>query len=159
MIREDTEERYVGAVALDEAESSLGTVRQVYVDDETDRPLWASVRVDLLGSEVLVPLDDAAWDEEVLRLAIRGPVALEAPRCAGMDAPTARDQERLYTHYGIPTLRTPRSAESLLEVDDGEVCYSVHCDADARPLGEAITEAEAAVPETVSGHMTDETSA
>ena len=125
MIREHGEERLVGTAALDRSDTPLGEVREVWVDESTDRPMWASVRVPVLDQEVLVPLDGAEWDGAAVHLPIPGPSVVAAPHRSASE-PTDQDQERLYTHYGIPTVRTPRSREALLALGDGEVCYAVH---------------------------------
>lgn len=139
MITTDAIDRMIGADALDTQDDRIGEVSQVYVDEETERPTWASVRLGLLsGAEVLVPLRDAEWDDRSLHVAIDRRTAREAPR-KEMDEPlTVGEEERLYTHYGIPTVRHCRSELGLLEVAPEDVCYSVHDDGfDA--LGEGAT--------------------
>jgi hypothetical protein len=128
MITMDVVEQLIGADALDLHDDRIGEVGQVYVDERSEHPTWVSVRLGLLsGAEVLVPLDEAELDERgSLHLAVDRQVAREAPR-KEMDEPlTVGEEERLYTHYGIPTLRHPRSQEDLLEVDADDICYSIH---------------------------------
>jgi hypothetical protein len=127
MITTDAIDRMIGADALDTQDDRIGEVSQVYVDEQTERPTWASVRLGLLsGAEVLVPLQDAEWDDRSLHLAINRRTARDAPR-KEMDEPlTVGEQERLYTHYGIPTQRHCRSELGLMEVAPDEVSYSVH---------------------------------
>ena len=125
MIREDVEERLVGAAALDRSASPIGEVCGLWVDASTDRPVWAMVKVPALDEVVLVPLEGAQWDEVAVRLAITGLSVVDAPHVSTWK-PTDQDQERLYTHYGIPTVRTPRSQDALLALEDHEVCYAVH---------------------------------
>ena len=126
MITTDVIDSMIGADALDAQDDRIGEVSQVYVDEQTEHPTWVSVRLGLLsGAEVLVPLDDAEWDDRALHVAIERQTARDAPR-KEMDEPlTVEEQERLYTHYGIPTVRRPRSQLGLMEVDEDEVCYSV----------------------------------
>jgi hypothetical protein len=129
MITTDDIDRMIGADALDTQDDRIGEVSQVYVDEESASPTWVSVRLGLLSSaEVLVPLEDAEWDERSLHVAIDRRTAREAPR-KEMDEPlTVQEEERLYTHYGIPTIRHPRSELGLMEVDAEDVCYSVQDD-------------------------------
>jgi hypothetical protein len=126
MITTDAIDRMIGADALDAQDDRIGEVGQIYVDEQTDRPTWVSVRLGLLsGAEVLVPLDDAEWDERSLRVAVDRQTAREAPR-KEMDEPlTVGEEERLYTHYGIPTQRHCRSELGLMEVEPEDVSYSV----------------------------------
>lgn len=134
MITEDVTGELVGAPAVDRDEHRIGEVRHVSVDAGTAQPAWASVRVPPAGSEVLLPIVDADWDEQVLHLPIVGAAIVDAPP-VGAEPPTEQERERLLTHYGIPTVRTPRSSLGLLQVDGDGVSYSVHddlcCDDDA----------------------------
>ncbi|MGT2425206.1 PRC-barrel domain-containing protein [Amnibacterium kyonggiense] len=127
MITVDDIDSLIGADALDRQDDRIGEVGQVYVDEETERPTWVSIRLALLsGDEVLVPLEDADWDERNLRVVVDRQVVRDAPRKA-MDEPlTVGEEERLYTYYGIPTERHQREENDLLEHDVADVCYSVH---------------------------------
>jgi hypothetical protein len=131
MITTDVVESIIGADALDTQDDRIGEVSQIYIDEVTDRPTWVSVRLGLLsGAEVLVPLADAEWDDGALRVAVERQVARDAPR-KEMDEPlTVGEEERLYTHYGIPAVRHPRSEAELLGADTSDVSYSVR-DAEA----------------------------
>ncbi|WP_375407486.1 PRC-barrel domain-containing protein [uncultured Amnibacterium sp.] len=119
----------IGADALDVQDDRIGEINQVYVDEQTDHPTWVSVRLGLMsGAEVLVPLENAEWDERSLHVAVERRVAREAPR-KEMDEPlTLEEQDRLYTHYGIPAVQHPRSELGLMQVDQDEICYSVRDD-------------------------------
>jgi hypothetical protein len=126
MITTDVIDRIIGADALDVQDDRIGEVSQIYIDELTDRPTWVSVRLGLLsGAEVLVPLENAEWDERSLHVDVERRIARDAPR-KEMDEPlTVGEEERLYTHYGIPALRHPRAEAELLEADTSDVCYSV----------------------------------
>jgi hypothetical protein len=127
MITTDAIDRMIGADALDTQDDRIGEVSQVYVDERTERPTWASVRLGLLsGAEVLVPLEDAEWDDRSLHVTIERRTAREAPRKESDEPLTVGEQERLLTHYGIPTERHCRSELGLMEVAPDEVSYSVH---------------------------------
>jgi hypothetical protein len=132
MITTDVIDSMIGAVAFDAQDDRVGEVSQVYVDEQSDRPTWASVRLSLLsGAEVLVPLEDAEWDDRALHLAVGRRTVRDAPR-KEMDEPlTVGEEERLYTHYGIPTVRHCRSELGLMQVESSEISYSVREDADA----------------------------
>lgn len=132
MITTEVVDRIIGADALDSQDDRIGEVSQIYIDELTELPTWVSVRLGLLsGAEVLVPLANAEWDERALRVDVERRTAREAPR-KEMDEPlTVGEEERLYNHYGIPTLRHPRSEAGLLESDTSDICYSVHEGAEA----------------------------
>lgn len=129
MIDTEMVDRLLGADAVDSSADRIGEVSQVYLDAKTERPTWVSVRLGLLHSaEVLVPLDDAKWDDRSLHVAVGRDVVRSAPRMEADEPLTDREQERLYAHYGIPGVRHPRSAADMIDVVDGDVCYSVHDD-------------------------------
>lgn len=134
MITVEIIDRIIGANALDVADDRLGEVVRVEAGSSGEQPAWAAVRMGRAGAdEVLVPLDDAVWDERALHVPVGRDVALDAPRVPP-DAPLSRqDQERLYTHYGIPTPRHPRIESVLPDPDDCDVSYSVRDDADSMP--------------------------
>ncbi|WP_375388067.1 PRC-barrel domain-containing protein [uncultured Amnibacterium sp.] len=122
-------DRLIGADAIDVDDARIGEISQVYLDAESERPTWIGVRLSLLsGTEVMVPLDGAEWNERALRTAVSRDVAKDAPRLEHDEPLTVLEQERLYTHYGIPTVRPPREDVDL-DVEPGEVCYSVSDDA------------------------------
>jgi hypothetical protein len=126
MISTDAIDSMIGADALDLQHERIGEVGQIYVDEQTEQPNWASVRLGLLsGAEVLVPLEEAEWDDRSLHLAVERKVARDAPR-KEMDEPlTVGEEERLFTHYGMPTVRHPREQADLLADPPEDVCYSV----------------------------------
>lgn len=144
MITTDVIDRMIGSDALDTGSDRIGEISQVYLDAESSRPTWVSVRLGLLsGAEVLVPLDGAEWDERALHTTVVKDVAREAPRMAQDEPLTEREQERLYTHYGIPTVRHPRE-DFDLDVAPGDVCYSVR---DTDPAALAPSPVEGTDPE------------
>jgi hypothetical protein len=130
MITTDLIDRLIGADAVDQQDDRIGEISQVYVDEESASPTWVSVRLGLLSSaEVLVPLEDAKWDDRALHVAVERQTAREAPR-KEMDEPlTVQEESRLYTHYGIPCIRHPRSELGVPQAEVEDVCYSIHDDA------------------------------
>lgn len=124
MITTADAEHLIGAMALDPANDRIGEIRQVFLDADTDRPTWVGVRVGLMGTEVLVPLDGAAWDDRTLHAAVSRSSARDAP-AVDLDEPlTDVEQERLLRHYGIPCVCTPRERFEVLQ-DDEPLSYSV----------------------------------
>ena len=155
MIRTDAIDRMIGADALDTQDDRIGEVSQVYVDEQTERPTWAGVRLGLLsGAEVLVPLEDAEWDDHALRVPIERIAAREALRKETDDPLTVGEQERLFTHYGIPTRRRCRSELGLMEVAPDDVCYSVHDeDFDAAGAGATVDRLHPPVADDADGEV------
>ena len=97
--------RWRGRTVRDRDGEKVGTLGDLYLDGETDRPAYAGVKTGLFRSkESIVPLDGAyeADDGDV-----HVPYALEAIKTApNVDPDVAlNDQEegQLREHYGEPT--------------------------------------------------------
>jgi len=81
--------------------SKIGAARQVYVDDETGRPEWVTVRTGLFGtSESFVPLADATISGDRVVVPYDKSFVKDAPNLRE-DGHLTPDQEReLYAYYG-----------------------------------------------------------
>ncbi|MGX5655985.1 PRC and DUF2382 domain-containing protein [Geodermatophilus nigrescens] len=85
-----------------------GTVGEVYLDDETGRPEWATVRTGLFGTkEAFVPLADASVSGGELRLPYDKDRVKNAPHVdvsGGHLSP--QEEQELYRYYGLGTSGT-----------------------------------------------------
>jgi len=100
MIETNSIGRVIGATAYDASGDKIGKVGQVYVDTENGRPVWASVNTGLFGtSESFVPLQDATWDGEHLRVGYEKSFVTDAPRIDVDGALSMEDQDALYRYY------------------------------------------------------------
>jgi len=92
----------IGAEAVGPDQDRIGKVGQVYLDQDSDRPVWVSVKSGLFGtSESLVPLEGAEWDRTALHLAFPKDRVRDAPRVEVDGELTPEEQERLYDYYGM----------------------------------------------------------
>jgi uncharacterized protein (TIGR02271 family) len=84
------------------ADGKLGTVGEVYLDDETGRPEWATVRTGMFGTkESFVPLAEADLSGSDLRLPYDKDKIKNAPQI-DTDGHLSPDEEaNLYRYYGI----------------------------------------------------------
>lgn len=131
-------EAIIGAEAVGPDHDRIGTVSQVFLDEQSAMPTWVSVRLGLFGlSECMVPLEAADWDEQALHVAVSRDVVKHAPHVPQKDELSLNDQARLYQHYGI-------SPHDLLQAPE-DLSYSVRSD---EPVEWEVTE-----PTNVSGHM------
>jgi uncharacterized protein (TIGR02271 family) len=102
MIETNDIRNVIGATAYDRDGDKIGKVNQVYVDDNTGRPLWASVNTGLFGtSETLVPLEDATWDGDRLRIGYEKAFVKDAPRVEIDGAISPSEQDTLWQYYGL----------------------------------------------------------
>jgi len=89
-----------GAAVLGASDAKLGKVQDVYFDNETNRPEWASVKTGMFGGNVtLVPLSQADFDGDSLRVPYSKDQLEDAPHHdPGQDLTPEAEQE-LYRHY------------------------------------------------------------
>ena len=84
----------------------IGTLGDVFLDQETDRPAWGGVRTGLFGRhENFVPLDSVDDDGEDLRVPFDKELVKNAPRIDPDVALTTDEEQALYAHYGREYVR------------------------------------------------------
>jgi uncharacterized protein (TIGR02271 family) len=114
----------VGAPVHDTDGDKIGTVGQVYVDPDTEKPLWATVKTGLFGtSESFVPLEDATWDRESLVVGYDKAKVKDAPRVESDGALSEEEEDSLYAYYGIgsgsaSTTPTGTGTQGVYDQDD-----------------------------------------
>ncbi len=92
----------IGRTALDRVDSKVGTISDVYVDDQTGQPSWLTVNTGLFGTKVhFVPLAGAQIHEDDVIVAFDKGLIKDAPS-VDPDGNLSPDEEAaLYTHYGF----------------------------------------------------------
>ena len=91
----------IGSTAVG-TDGKLGTVGEVYLDDETGRPEWATVRTGLFGTkEAFVPLADANLSGQDLRLPYDKNKVKHAPHIDSEGHLSPAEESELYRYYGI----------------------------------------------------------
>jgi uncharacterized protein (TIGR02271 family) len=102
MISSDNIASLVGADVLDRDGDKIGSVGQVYLDDNDGHPSWASVKTGLFGTkESFVPLEDASWEGNELRVAYDKDRVKDAPRVDADSHLEPSDEDELYRYYGL----------------------------------------------------------
>jgi uncharacterized protein (TIGR02271 family) len=93
----------IGSNAVDNDGDKLGKVGQVYLDDQTGRPEWATVQTGLFGThETFVPLSEASVEGGTLRVPYEKARVKDAPRVEAEQGHLSPDEEaELYRYYGI----------------------------------------------------------
>jgi uncharacterized protein (TIGR02271 family) len=93
----------IGSTAIG-ADGKLGTVGEVYLDDETGRPEWATVRTGMFGTkESFVPLADADLSGSDLRLPYDKDKVTHAPQIDTDGHLSPTEEAELYRYYGVGT--------------------------------------------------------
>jgi uncharacterized protein (TIGR02271 family) len=101
MITEHQLNSVIGSTAVG-ADGKLGTVGEVYLDDETGRPEWATVRTGMFGTkESFVPLADADLAGDEIRLPYDKDKVKHAPQIDTDGHLSPTEEAELYRYYGV----------------------------------------------------------
>jgi uncharacterized protein (TIGR02271 family) len=101
MITEHQLNTVIGSTAVG-ADGKLGTVGEVYLDDETGRPEWATVRTGMFGTkESFVPLADADLAGDEVRLPYDKDKVKHAPQIDTDGHLSPTEEAELYRYYGV----------------------------------------------------------
>jgi uncharacterized protein (TIGR02271 family) len=103
MITEQDITTIIGSNAVDADGDKLGKVGQVYLDDQTGSPEWATVSTGLFGTqETFVPLAEAQVSDGTLRVPYQKAKVKDAPRVDADQGHLSPEEEtQLYRYYGV----------------------------------------------------------
>ncbi|MHA6751463.1 YsnF/AvaK domain-containing protein [Dermacoccus nishinomiyaensis] len=88
--------------AYDSDGDKIGSVGEVYLDDQTSQPAWVTVNTGLFGtSESFVPLEGARVEGEDLHLPYTKAKIKDAPRQDADKHLDVEQEEALYRYYGL----------------------------------------------------------
>ncbi len=94
-------DRIVGATAYDNSGDKIGSVDQVYIDDETQDPKFALVNTGLFGlRSSFVPLDGASMDGDDLRVDFSKDRVKDAPNLDPEGHLEPEQEQELFAYYG-----------------------------------------------------------
>jgi uncharacterized protein (TIGR02271 family) len=102
MINETQIQQVIGTTAIDADGDKIGKVSEVYLDDETGRPEWATVHTGLFGTkETFVPLAQAELSGEQLRFPYDKAKVKDAPKVDTDGHLSPQEEQELYRYYGL----------------------------------------------------------
>ncbi len=102
MLNEEHAQLLRGRDMLDRDGKPIGEISEVFVDDRTGEPTWVSVKTGWFGlSESFVPLNKVQWSDDRVQAAYDAATVKDAPRYPADQPLTPRDEDTLYTHYGL----------------------------------------------------------
>lgn len=82
--------------------TKIGSIGQVYLDDESGRPEWVTVSTGMFGrAESFVPLAQATLDGDQLRVPYGKEKVKDAPRVDADGHITPEEESQLYRYYGL----------------------------------------------------------
>jgi uncharacterized protein (TIGR02271 family) len=80
----------------------IGTIDEIYVDEQTGEPEWMAVSTGLFGSRVsFVPLAEARRDGDEVRVPYGKDQVKDSPNAEADGALSQDEESRLYRHYGL----------------------------------------------------------
>ncbi|MCH6196970.1 PRC and DUF2382 domain-containing protein [Corynebacterium mastitidis] len=90
------------ATAYDSKGDKLGSVKEIFLDDNSGKPTFVEVNHGLFGlSSSLVPLRGATFENGELRLAFAKDLIKDAPDFDSDSSLTTANQDELNQHYGV----------------------------------------------------------
>ena len=82
--------------------SKIGKVTDVYLDDQTSKPEWAAVKTGMFGGHVsLVPLANAEFDGEALKVPYDKDQVKNAPHQDPAQELSPKQEAEIFDHYGV----------------------------------------------------------
>ena len=102
MFDQDQIQSVIGQDVYGSDGEKIGTVGQAYLDDESGRPEWVTVRTGLFGTkETFVPVTGADTTGQGLTVPFTKEQVKDAPNVdAEQGHLSPQEEERLYSHYG-----------------------------------------------------------
>ena len=96
-------EDYRNRALVDSHGDKVGTIEDVYADQQTGRPDWALVSTGLFGTrKSFVPVTTLHAEGEVVRAPFTKDQIHSAPQLDDEEEIPAEAEERLFQHYGLP---------------------------------------------------------
>jgi uncharacterized protein (TIGR02271 family) len=91
-----------GKTLLDSVGSKIGTIDEIYVDQQTERPEWALVHTGLFGTKSnFVPLTGAKRSDDEVTAAFTKEEVKNAPGIEPDGELSQAEEAKLYAHYGV----------------------------------------------------------
>lgn len=99
--RQEIEQLIDGGTVVDQEGGKIGKVDQVFLDDQTSEPEWATVKTGLFGGAAsFVPLRDARVSGDSVTVPFSKDKVKDAPRVEDSDGHLSREEEaELYRYY------------------------------------------------------------
>jgi uncharacterized protein (TIGR02271 family) len=102
VITEHDIDTVIGSTAVDDDGDKIGTVSEVYLDDQSGRPEWATVKTGLFGTkETFIPLAQAQLSGEEIRFPYDKAKVKDAPTIEAEGHLSPAEEAELYRYYGI----------------------------------------------------------
>ena len=102
MIDRDTALNLRGGNVIDNDGERVGTIEDVYLDEETDQPEWVAVKTGLFGTRLsFVPLAEASQEGGDVRVPYDKDMIKGAPNVEPDGQLSQGEEAELYRYYGL----------------------------------------------------------
>lgn len=102
MISTDSVQHLIGANAYDPDGNKIGTIGQIYLDNDSGAPEWGTVKTGLFGTrESFVPLRNAELSGDGIGLAYDKELITDAPGIEADQEVSAEEEMELYEYYDL----------------------------------------------------------
>ena len=106
--------------AIDSDGKKLGTVSDVYLDNQSGQPEWLAVTTGMFGSKVsFVPIAGAELVDDDVMVGYPTSQVKDAPRCDADGELSPEDEDALYAHYGTQDLSGTSGVQTTVDGDQG----------------------------------------
>ena len=106
-------ETVIGQDLVDRDNDKVGTIDDIYLDNDTGRPEWALVTAGMFGTKaVFVPLSDATSTGSGLRVPYEKSLIKDAPKIESDGEISEAEESRLYSHYSLDYADSARTTET-----------------------------------------------
>lgn len=150
-----------GSNVLDSEGNKIGSIGQLYLDDRTEDPSWATVKTGLFGtSESFVPLAEATVDGDDIHVPYTKDQVKDAPRLDPDGHLSETDEDRLFEHYGLGANGAYTGTAGTAGLGTDSYTGTTGTDAGTSPVGtgdyDDAAGARGAVGHDTSGPTTDD---
>src|SRR3954471_21106362 len=91
-----------GSNVLDATGDKVGTVEEIYLDQESGQTEWALVKTGMFGNKpTFVPLSGATPQDDTLRVQYEKSQITDAPKVDADQQLSQAEERELYQHYGL----------------------------------------------------------
>lgn len=102
MVSKEQVQAIRGGNAVDESGDKIGSIGEVYLDDQTGQPAWITVNTGFFGtSESFVPLQEAKVEGDTVQVPYSKDQVKDAPRVDADQHLDVEHEQELYRHYGL----------------------------------------------------------
>jgi len=131
-----------GRDIIDADGDKVGTLEELFRDEDTQEPEWAAVRTGMFGTKLsFVPIQGAEPRGEDVQVLFSKAQIKDAPRIDDSDGQLSQDEEaRLYEHYGLNY--SERRSDSGLPAGNGADGGHVGHDTSGPTTDDAMTRSE-----------------